>query len=371
MAERSEIFNRLTDPPKKRDTAENRAQSAADFVLGAIRGAVKSVTTDLPGFLLDAADQLAGEVKSFGEKDRSEQMFSAITGTKKGSGQAETVGSFVNPIAATQAMILPAFLTRNLKTVKEAQEAFKAGESAAEITAQTGVFKLPDNIDDGILRAVLDPRNAKVNLPAHGKSASLEEVLDFPELYAAIPPLRTGIVRTDLTKEGAMFDPRKGEIVIGSVPGVSNKELIGHETQHFIQSIIGMNPGSAPEQFLQNPDRLNAVRRMADSAYGRAISIQDTDAAQELLGYRQLLSGISRSADSKYMRTAGEAEARAVESMIALPASEAIKDPLSFYGPTSALIKSPGAEKAVDADLDMKKLIERLMDLKQQLGPTK
>ena len=106
-----------------------RANKFADSILSAIRGAAKAVTTDLPGLIMDVADKVAGTTKSFGEKDRSEQMFSAVTGTQKSNETAELVGSFINPITAVQAMIVPAFIAKDLASVRRAAKLKDAGVS--------------------------------------------------------------------------------------------------------------------------------------------------------------------------------------------------------------------------------------------------
>jgi hypothetical protein len=76
-------------------------------VYSALRGAAKAVTTDIPGLAMDVADKLAGDTKTLGEKDWSEKIFSAITGTKKKDKDAELVGSFANPLSVIKAVVLP------------------------------------------------------------------------------------------------------------------------------------------------------------------------------------------------------------------------------------------------------------------------
>jgi hypothetical protein len=371
MAERSEIFNRLTDPPKKRDTAENRAQSAADFVLGAIRGAVKSVTTDLPGFLLDAADQLAGEVKSFGEKDRSEQMFSAVTGTKKGSSQAETVGSFVNPIAATQAMIIPAALTKSVSKVRDAKAALQWTTDRDKVLIFEDIYKLPENIDDGILRTILDPRGFALKNVNEG-TRPLEDVISFPELFAAIPTLKRTPVTFDSSFQGAYMTPwENNKITIGqtdSIPGT-----ILHETQHAIQSIFNMNPGSSPETFLGiSPVRLESFKDVLNNLYTEATIAGSFDLGAEIIPIDKMVRELKRKADANYMRTAGEVEARAAELIFA-DLDPQLSSGLEYMRralPDRALdklIKSPASTQKVDANVEWEKLVDKIIDLQAKI----
>jgi hypothetical protein len=399
MAERSEIFNRLTDPPKKRDTAENRAQSAADFVLGAIRGAVKSVTTDIPGFLMDAADQLAGQVKSFGEKDRSEQLFSAITGTKKDSRQGELVGSFMNPIAVTQAMIVPAFLTRNLKTVKEAQKALETGESAAEVERVTGIFKLPDQVDDGILRTILDPREAMLNYDSlyknkvglvrdnltgtfryvtpnkawGDKDKTLGDVLDFPLLFDVVPDLRDIKLASGGSKMGfgdAAYTPSTDTISFGQFKTEGDlRAALLHEVTHGIQNRFNMNPGANPTQFFVDVNQFDKAKNaIAQLVKSPKVSGAEKDMLRNVF---YSMDEMDSEATKLYKRVAGESEARAVESMLNVPSAQPIqtqsRSALSFYGDEydlNRLIVGASEVKKVDADANlqefMKLLIERV-----------
>ncbi len=357
MAERSELLNRLTDPPKKRDTAENRAAAAADFILGAIRGAAKAVTTDLPGFLMDAADQLSGAVKSFGEKDRSEQLFSAMTGTGKKSEQAELVGSFANPIAAVQAMIVPALAVKPLKTVKEAQKALEAGVSETQVFKDLGIYKGPVGEHDGVLRAILSDEGVRVNITPNRydmisaplRPQPLGEILNHPELFKAIPEF----ANYNLGKaafgqyRGALFDPRSKYIGVGAYS--TNEEFTSavlHEVGHAIQNKFSMIEGSSPSRYFQDPKSIETAKSALSSLlspYGNAARTKAREAGffsptsapespertkylalQEALG---ILTGAERTAYNNYRRVGGEVEADIIQTMF----EKNLTDPLPLY----------------------------------------
>jgi hypothetical protein len=323
-------------PIKKYETLAERQvryqaedKEVGNRILGMIRGAAKAITTDIPGFLADVADRLAGDTSYLGEKDRSEQMFSAATGTKKKDGTSEFIGSLSNPGNILKAIVVPAFLTKSLKTVKKAEQALNSGTDAAQVEKYTGIFRLPDNIDDGVLRAVIDP--SYVNLRpgvtntagtelASGVVFRLPEVLDFPQLYQSAPFTRNLMVGHNPAYDPgvASFNSASNYISLG--PQRDQMEIIQsilHETQHGVQSKYNMNPGSNPWLFMSDPDQFR-------------------DAQKALLSSKQykefeVLSNAYGDANSMYKKSAGEAEARAVETM-QRGTMQSGRPALSYYG---------------------------------------
>ena len=356
-------------PEESARVRSERANKFADSILSAIRGAAKAVTTDLPGFVMDVADKVAGTTKSFGEKDRSEQMFSAVTGTSKKDETAELVGSFMNPITAVQAMIVPAALVKSAKTVQEANRALRAGESAVEIEKATGIFQLPSNIDDGILRTILDPRSAYIKSVNEG-TRPLEDVWNFPELYNAVPGLHRTPVTFDYSIDGAYMTPwDRNAITIGQTDSISN--TVAHEVQHAIQSLFRMNSGSSPEAFIQDRERLQSFKDLVNTMYTEATIAGSFDVGAELIPIDKMLRGMQRQATANYMRTAGEVEARAVE-LIRSSDPGPLRPALDYYKLTlpdsdlSKLIQRPG-EKKVDVGIEWNKLVSTLADLQQKI----
>lgn len=232
------------------DMRQKRVESVKNF----FTGMAKAVTTDLPGFLMDFTDRLVGDTASFGEKDRSAQLFEKMTGikTKSGSGGVdELLGSMIDPVSAigaAKAVIVPAIKLG--KDVEQAKTLAKAGMSPATIFDQTGVYK-----DAGKYKAVLSDVNATANSDIlTDKFISLSKVLDHPDLYALYPELKFLSVTST--------DPGSGSAVLGELyrgvrgigidpllPTQDFKSILLHEVQHEIQNIEKFRKGGSPENF--------------------------------------------------------------------------------------------------------------------------
>ena len=362
--------------------AERQAQIARETeqsnarIMSAIRGAVKAVTTDLPGFVLDVVDKISGSTKTLGENDRSEQMFSAITGTKKQDEVAELVGGFVNPVTAVKAMIVPAALLKSSKTMQEANRALLAGESAVEVEKATGIFQLPPNIDDGVLRTIIDSRGARFKNTSEG-TRPLEDVWHFPELYAAIPAIRRTPVTFDYNIDGAYMTPwDNNSITIGNVGTLADiKEVTAHETQHVIQHLFRMNTGTAPEAYITDygfgAGRIKAFQDQVNNLYTEATIAGSFDLGAELIPIDKMLRSLVRGADTNYLRTAGEVEARAA-GLIREAQSGPLRPGLEYYKMAlpdrdlSKLIQNPGEVK-VDSGVDWDKLVDTLAEISQKI----
>lgn len=347
-------------PEESARIRSNRANAFAESVLSAIRGSVKAVTTDLPGFVMDIADKIAGDAKTFGEFDRSEKMFSAATGTQKKSDQAEMVGSFVNPITAVKAMILPAFLTRDLATVKKARQTLKPGETSAE-----GIFRLTENVDDGILRTVIDPKQAKFRFSPLAEARQLDEILDFPALFKIVPALRNVKVET-IPQSGAYYDHSNRFIGLGDDLGSASREqVLLHEVQHSVQNLLGMNPGASVDEFISSSSRASDVQKMINEAYTEATIAGKYDLSAELIPYDKMLRKMKQQAHTKYLLTAGEAEATAVERMFNSITTN-LDTPLEYYGNPRLLIRGATKDNLVDKDVDWDKLISRVIEIQRE-----
>lgn len=381
--------------------SERQAQIRAEVseanarFLSFLRGAAKAVTTDIPGFVADIADKLAGDTTKFGEKDRSEQMFSK-TGWKKsdkpGTESTELLGSIANPGNLLKAIFLPALAMRTLGEVKAAKKAADAGVSGEEIFAKTGVFHLPAGAKDNTPRAVLSDVGAQIRPDyvrelrdtSAGKSYfqlqprelyQLDEVLDHPELFKKLPDFRD-IVVTHSARAGyrsAFYNRVENAIGLGSFPSTQElNEALLHEIQHGVQQYYGMSGGAAIPMFYKDYDsakkaahnlsqkveqlRLDAQDPTLPAMAQRSIS-RELERAQVDLG---VLAKAKLKAHEGYSKVAGEAEARAVEYMYGA------KDPgrtfpLNYYAkdvPLSQLISHPAAVNMVDEDEIVKLIIQ-------------
>lgn len=262
------------------DNQKKLQTGAKDFFLGMAKG----LTTDLPGFLMDVADKLAGDTKTLGENDRSAQLFEMMTGIKtvSGSGGAdELVGGLVNPVNAVKAIIVPAALGKSLKAI--ALE--KAGASIDQIYESTGIYRdpitkslkevIPDtktSFKEGALKPLEHGYSSisESNNPSRVTSLAndiftektLKDVLDHPAL------LDTNIMEVGETKVAPLivgnalgsYNPDKD--IIRLAGNKDPRELLStllHETQHSIQNRSGFVPGGNPEMFFDYPETFSSA----------------------------------------------------------------------------------------------------------------
>lgn len=275
------------------DMRQKRVESVKNF----FTGMAKAVTTDLPGFLMDFADKLVGDTASFGEKDRSAQLFEKMTGikTKSGSGGVdEFLGGMIDPISAigaAKAVILPAVLV-NAEKYGDAIDASIKGMRGPELWKNFGVF--PDPIT-GELKSVLPDTSANftstaLKAPTEGyKSLRIEanptrvstldqtafdakdlsKILDHPELFAAVPDLAAVQVRPSILSNAlGSYDPTKDTIRLmgGREPNDIFSTLL-HEVQHSIQKRAGTQGGGNTGMFFDNEKTFEAAANKAGKLY--------------------------------------------------------------------------------------------------------
>lgn len=409
------------DPKESARVRANRAQSFADGVLSAIRGAVKSVTTDLPGLVLDAVDKLAGDTKTFGEKDRSEQMFSAVTGTKKGDSTTEMLGSFVNPIAATQAMIVPALLTKELATVRKAAKALDSGATDEQVQKVLGVIAGPNARADGILRDYISDQGARLrytdenplgvrkgvnefasdgpelwmDFPFVKEKRTLEDVLDHPELFKVVPQLKS-IEVGNANPKSAFYNKDLNYIGVGSFKSPEDfLDAVLHETQHGVQNLFGMLRGGNSNMFIADPLRkqqairdinnlsqeVTAAASIKAKEVGSSLYYKPSEELKQSAEFKQFtalneardrLFRLDEEAYDSYRLIGGEAEAFGQEAL----RRGTVKNPLDIYrdpktGSFLDIIADPLAAKKLDEDpvikaifsfIENKKIVNKAKD---------
>jgi len=286
---------------------------------------------------------------------------------------AETVGSMISAGGVAKAIVLPAFVTKSIKQVKKAEKALNEGTDAAQVEKYTGIYKLPDNIDDGILRTVLDDSKARlitgpgglermgvapfeVNIgPSQflrfqtGDIKKLPDVLDHPELYRAVPELRETLIGAapGANIGSAFYNSADNYIGLGYQRSEKDAMVaLLHETQHAVQNKYGMNAGANPWQFMERPNDFAAAHK-ALFAEGKAIDRLRVDEAY-------------KDAVSQYNKVAGEAEANAVERMY-VAGDKRTAPALTYYGDEYALnrmISSPVEGRKVDQDPVIRAIID-------------
>lgn len=273
------------------DMRQKRVESVKNF----FTGMAKAVTTDLPGFLMDFTDRLAGDTATFGEKDRSAQLFEKMTGikTKSGSGGVdEFLGSMIDPVSAigaAKAVIVPAFV-KDLNKYGEAIEASTKGMRGEELWKAHGVFEDPIT---GQLLSVIPDTGAKFKAGAleikegfqsmHMSNnpsikgilaqslfdtKQLDEILDNPAMFALMPDLSQTFVRKPfMANYRGSFDHTDNTIRINS--GQPNQMLstMLHEVQHAIQNNYSMPRGGNTDMFIDNAAKLAETKKKGSEAY--------------------------------------------------------------------------------------------------------
>lgn len=343
----------MADPAKE--------SSVLELIKSYARGVLKGNTADTLGAPVDLINELivrpvasilgAGDKVSDkpvgGGKYFREKFGQAV----EDANPAETVGSMISAGgAAKTAIILPAFLTKSIKDIKTAERALEKGISGDKVYETLGVFKLPENIDDGVMRSVIDDRNMKVNV--YGGN-TLGSVMDHPELFKAVPDLKDVKVRFGdgrLKMNNAYHSAEENLIVLGpQMDLIERDKSLLHEIQHAIQSRFSMNAGASPSNFFADPEKYAKAKTFA----------AESGASLEY----DMLNSTQQRATEKYKTVAGEAESRAVEKMYREQAPK-FSSPISYYGGAydlDRMIVSPEYATKVDEEPGTKALIARML----------
>ncbi len=249
--------------------------------------------------------------------------------------------------------------TANHSLLEQAKRAVAQGQDPETVRQETGWFTGVDGkwrfeIDDSQVQ--LKPEFAEgeigfaIDPDFEGKSINLEDLIDAPELFSAYPDLRTLKVDTKTTG-GSFYLPSKDTISLaGSRVGKDARSSLLHEIQHAIQErenfARGANPGNfsdtteaklstrplfellretdletrevyhkfgnAEIALENNPDNPK-IREAYEQAQNELLSRPN---GERLLEARWLVNNDQTevSAYEQYMRTAGEVEARNVQS---------------------------------------------------------
>jgi hypothetical protein len=156
------------------------------------------------------------------------------------------------------------------------------------------------------------------------------EVFHHPELFAAYPDLKdTVLVRSNTG--GGSYSHRNNVISLPDISPANDRSVLLHELQHAVQAREGFSPGANPGMFKDAPsiaraneaarliqDRLNALyakvgpRDAKDTPFGD--EIKALLEAKRKLGSVQTNLRMSGSPHAQYRRTAGETEARNVQT---------------------------------------------------------
>jgi hypothetical protein len=225
-------------------------------------------------------------------------------------------GIFVGPNSAT---------FNKINAVK-AQELEKAGKTAEEIWEQTGTFRGPDKqwrqeISDKTSKISDEVFNAiKSNQEFKGPTS---QALTHPELYAAYPDtakIPSGLFASRVP-EGSYHAPT--DSILAGGPGTgSQRSAMLHEIQHAVQQREGFAKGSSPngpypagvrDQIIKDQyEQLKAATKYDPSnPYSSPNALTDEELLQMAIRNTDAMDGVGRM--QAYRRSAGEAEARAVQ----------------------------------------------------------
>lgn len=301
-------------------------------------------------------------------------------GMKDSKGLVEDVASaamgMVSPGGAAKAVIVPAMMVvkdfRTYNKINKVLDPSKPVDPGMEksIFKRTGVYRDPV---DGQLKAIIPDKDIKLQPGAikreegttfnisespvqrvrpsssvFDKPIALEQLIDHPELFRAMPELRNVQVGSGLFmgRGDAAYNAQDDRIFMGMEK--SEKDFIStllHEVQHAIQSREGFSRGGSPAQFIGDKDALKKAQAAASDARTAAFAEVktlagskglDTDFSQfyiptkveqaigqspemkkfqETVKDFELLNSIQSETFKRYQRLGGENEARAVSEM--------------------------------------------------------
>ena len=158
-------------------------------------------------------------------------------------------------------------------------------------------------------------------------TAKLHEILQHPSLFANYPELKdiNVIYGHGVKNSTGYFDPRTNTILAAGRTPEEAKSIIIHEIQHAVQRRDGWSPGASLENIpYDSRTKQQYEQKVMDLKRNKNIDWAATDKLKEL-DYKMRRE--------LYMRTAGEADARAAQARQYLTAEELRQFPINqnFY----------------------------------------
>lgn len=327
---------------------------AEPSMLNQILEAAKKLPGQTVGAPADIANLLMGLAAGKGTKgfvDKpigGSESINEKFGLGKSTGTGEDIASMLMSLAtpggmakgALAGVMVPANLLKDFKTFNQAKKALAAGEDAEKVYGSTGVFKLPK---DDVLRAVIPDDVAKLkespilqrvnalyspNGPSQVINTSvtatkkLEDILDHPELFKAMPELKDIKVTGEFGGfNSGSYNEATDTIKLGATR--TNKDLLSillHETQHAIQSKAGMTPGTNPGAFIQNKDaikdaakKIQDLKQISDARMKINPHKGEVNINKALGNESKALEKVEADSMQSYAHAQGEAESRLVQ----------------------------------------------------------
>ena len=136
-----------------------------------------------------------------------------------------------------------------------------------QVKFQPGAIKREEGITFD--RANSPPLRVSLEGTPFSKFRPLEQIIDHPELFKAMPELRNVETGTGflMTKGEAAYNSSADKIFLGA--GGSEQDFMSillHEVQHAIQSKEGFSRGGNPGQFIAYPDLVKKAQTAASDA---------------------------------------------------------------------------------------------------------
>jgi hypothetical protein len=217
--------------------------------------------------------------------------------------------------------------TWNKANAAKAVEMEQAGVSPEEIWSATGTFRGPE----GKLRQEVSDKGSKITddvfegIKANQEfKGSASQALTHPELYAAYPDvakIKSGLF-ANATPEGSYHVPTDTILAGGPSTGAQRSTML-HEIQHAIQQREGFIGGASPngpypagvrEQIIKDQfEQLKALNKYDPlNPYSSPNIESDEELLKRAIRNTDAFDGVGRM--DAYRRSAGEAEARAVQA---------------------------------------------------------
>ena len=288
------------------DPARTLLDSIKDVVVGSIKGS----TTDIidlakasPQMMLSGAvyESVTGKKTPTGD-----QIFEGATSIRPSGSIEEFMGSFLSPgtgVKAAKAMVVGALALpkRWDKYLKHPLSSMSSPADQATVFSETGVYR---DIDKKFKTIISDQGATLKDIPGAEPGQVLSDVLHHKELFDIYPQLKTiPVEKNPMLGHGSIkSDNSKMTIGIASVDHMLGTIL--HETQHAIQNIEGFAKGNNPRSFLSyDPDTM--LKKLKD-----AKSSSDSSVREAAERFSSKVSADIHNANTKYLNTLGEQEAR-------------------------------------------------------------
>ena len=226
--------------------------------------------------------------------------------------------------------------------ILKAMQRLAKGDDAGKVFQETGIYKGPV---DQLPRAHISDKQARIkteNLTPNqydkellgvplSSDLKLSDLLDHPELFAAVPELANVKIKPNLALGSlGAYDRGANTIHFSAMKqGRDDAEALStllHETQHAIQNQFGFTPGGNTGMFVADPKLLRDAKfgaytlqsqKQAEKEALKKAGKDTGDVDNFLSQIQKTIEGFNKvesDALDSYLKIGGEAEARAVQA---------------------------------------------------------